>query len=64
MATDYITTREAAAAHKCNERRIRKLAGDGRILGAKQLTSGTWLIPKNFHVKPARKDRMGLQKLA
>ena len=54
-----VTVREAALRLGVSERRVRKLAGDGRVRGA--VKAGTeWLIPTPVEVVPARRGPVGV----
>ena len=54
-----ITVKEAAFRLGVSERRVRKLARDGRVLGA--IKSGAeWLIPTPVEVLPGRRGPVGV----
>ena len=54
-----VTVREAALRLGVSERRVRKLAGDGRVRGA--VKAGTeWLIPTPVEGVPARRGPVGV----
>ena len=54
-----VTVREAAVRLGVSERRVRKLARDGRMLGAVKI--GTeWLIPTPVEVTPGRRGPVGI----
>ena len=54
-----VTVREAALRLGVSERRVRKLAGDGRLLGAVK-TGAEWLIPTPVEVTPGRRGPAGV----
>lgn len=54
-----VTVREAAARLGVSERRVRKLALDGRIRGATK-TGAEWLIPTPVEVIPGRRGPIGV----
>ncbi len=49
-----VTVREAAVRLGVSERRVRKLASDGRLLGATK-AGAEWLIPTPVEVTPGRR---------
>lgn len=54
-----VTVREAAIRLGVSERRVRKLARDGRVLGATKAGS-EWLIPTPVEVTPGRRGPVGV----
>ena len=54
-----VTVREAAIRLGVSERRVRKLAGDGRVRGAMK-TGAKWLIPTPVEVLPGRRGPVGV----
>ena len=54
-----VTVREAAVRLGVSERRVRKLAQDGRISGAVK-TGAEWLIPTPVEVTPGRRGPVGV----
>ena len=54
-----VTVREAAIRLGVSERRVRKLAGDGRVRGAMK-TGAEWLIPTPVEVLPGRRGPVGV----
>ena len=54
-----VTVREAASRLGVSERRVRKLAGDGRVRGAIK-AGAEWLIPTPVEVTPARRGPVGV----
>ena len=54
-----VTVREAAARLGVSERRVRKLALDGRIRGATKL-GAEWLIPTPVEVIPGKRGPVGV----
>ena len=54
-----VTVREAAARLGVSERRVRKLARDGRLRGATKAGS-EWLIPAPVDVIPGRRGPVGV----
>ena len=55
----HVTVQEAAACLGLTERRVRKLASDGRVRGATK--AGTeWLIPTPVEVIPGRRGPVGV----
>ncbi len=53
-----ITVREAATRLGVSERRVRKLARDGRVRGATK-SGAEWLIPTPVEVTPGRRGPVG-----
>lgn len=51
-----ISAREAAKIAGVSPRRIQRLAKDGRIPGT-QFVSSVWLIPADFTIKAAKRQR-------
>ncbi len=60
-ATDVanVTVRQAAVRLGVSERRVRKLARDGRVRGATK-AGGEWLIPTPVEVIPGRRGPAGV----
>ena len=54
-----VTVREAAARLGVSERRVRKLALDGRIRGATK-TGAEWLIPTPVEMTPSKRGPIGV----
>ena len=54
-----VTVRQAAIRLGVSERRVRKLAGDGRVKGATK-AGGEWLIPTPVKVIPGRRGPAGV----
>ena len=54
-----VTVREAAARLGVSERRVRKLARDGRLRGAVK-ASAEWLIPTPVEISPGRRGPVGV----
>ena len=54
-----VTVREAATRLGVSERRVRKLARDGRVRGATK-TGAEWLIPTPVEVIPGRRGTVGI----
>ncbi|MDE2999526.1 MAG: helix-turn-helix domain-containing protein [Gemmatimonadota bacterium] len=54
-----VTVREAAVRLGVSERRVRKLARDGRVRGATK-SGGEWLIPTPVEVIPGRRGPAGV----
>ena len=54
-----VTVREAANRLGVSERRVRKLARDGRVRGAMK-TGSEWLIPTPVEVIPGRRGPVGV----
>ncbi len=54
-----VTVRQAAIRLGVSERRVRKLAGDGRVKGATK-AGGEWLIPTPVEVIPGRRGPAGV----
>ena len=54
-----VTVREAAIRLGVSERRVRKLARDGRVRGATK-TGAEWLIPTPVDVIPGRRGPVGV----
>lgn len=54
-----VTVRQAASELGVSERRVRQLAGDGRIRGATKVGS-EWLIPSPVELVPARRGPIGV----
>ncbi len=54
-----VTVREAAMRLGVSERRVRKLARDGRVQGATK-TGAEWLIPTPVEVTPGRRGPVGV----
>ena len=54
-----VTVKEAAVRLGVSERRVRKLARDGRVRGATK-TGAEWLIPTPVEVTPARRGPIGV----
>ena len=54
-----VTVKEAALRLGVSERRVRKLAGDGRVRGAIK-TGAEWLIPTPVEVTPGRRGPVGV----
>ena len=54
-----VTVRQAAIRLGVSERRVRKLAGDGRVRGATK-AGGEWLIPTPVEVIPGRRGPAGV----
>ncbi len=54
-----VTVREAAARLGVSERRVRKLARDGRVRGATK-SGADWLIPTPLEVTPGKRGPMGV----
>ena len=54
-----VTVREAAIRLGVSERRVRKLAGDGRLRGAVK-AGAEWLIPTPVEVIPGRRGPVGV----
>lgn len=58
-----ITIQQAAAARGVSERRLQRLAADGRIPGAQRTPTG-WQLPPDFGVTPPpKRARRRLDKL-
>ena len=53
-----VTVREAATRLGISERRVRKLARDGRVRGATK-SGAEWLIPTPIEVTPGRRGPVG-----
>ena len=58
-----VTVREAATRLGVSERRVRKLARDGRVRGAIK-TGSEWLIPTPVEVIPGRRGPVGVARRA
>lgn len=56
-----LSTAEAARRAGVSQRRIQKLAAEGRIAGARQTEGGGWILPDNFSITPSAR-RAGRQK--
>ena len=54
-----VTVKEAASRLGVSERRVRKLARDGRVRGATK-TGSEWLIPTPVDVVPGRRGPVGV----
>ena len=54
-----VTVREAAVRLGVSERRVRKLAGDGRLRGAMK-AGAEWLIPTPVEVTPGKRGPVGV----
>ena len=54
-----VTVREAAIRLGVSERRVRKLARDGRVRGATK-AGGDWLIPTPVEVVPGKRGPVGV----
>ena len=54
-----VTVKEAASRLGVSERRVRKLARDGRVRGATK-TGAEWLIPTPVEVVPGRRGPVGV----
>ena len=54
-----VTVREAALRLGVSERRVRKLAHDGRVRGATK-AGGEWLIPTPVEVTPGKRGPVGI----
>ncbi len=54
-----VTVREAASRLGVSERRVRKLARDGRVRGATK-AGAEWLIPTPVEVTPGRRGPVGV----
>ena len=54
-----VTVKEAASRLGVSERRVRKLARDGRVKGAIK-TGAEWLIPTPVEVTPGRRGPVGV----
>lgn len=54
-----VTVREAASRLGVSERRVRKLARDGRVRGAVK-TGAEWLIPTPVEVVPGKRGPVGV----
>ena len=54
-----VTVKEAAVRLGVSERRVRKLARDGRVRGATK-TGAEWLIPTPVEVTPGRRGPVGV----
>ena len=54
-----VTVREAAVRLGASERRVRRLALDGRLRGAVKAGAG-WLIPTPVRVVPGRRGPVGV----
>ena len=54
-----VTVREAAIRLGVSERRVRKLARDGRVRGATK-TGAEWLVPTPVEVIPGRRGPVGV----
>ena len=54
-----VTVREAALRLGVSERRVRKLARDGRVRGATK-AGGEWLIPTPVEVTPGKRGPVGV----
>ena len=54
-----VTVREAAVRLGVSERRVRKLARDGRVRGATK-AGADWLIPTPVEVTPGRRGPAGV----
>ena len=54
-----VTVRQAAAALGVSDRRVRQLAGAGRVRGAAK-TGDEWMIPTPVEVIPARRGPAGV----
>ncbi len=54
-----LTAREAAVRLRVSERRVRQLAGDGRMQGATK-AGAEWLIPTAVEVTPGRRGPVGI----
>ena len=54
-----VTVKEAAIRQGVSERRVRKLARDGRVRGATK-TGAEWLIPTPVEVVPGRRGPVGV----
>ena len=54
-----VTVREAASRLGVSERRVRKLARDGRVRGATK-TGAEWLIPTPVEVVPGKRGPVGV----
>ena len=54
-----VTVRQAAIRLGVSERRVRKLAGDGRVRGATK-AGGEWLIPTPVEVIPGKRGPAGV----
>jgi len=54
-----VTVRQAALELGVSERRVRQLAGDGRIQGATKV-GAEWLIPTPVELVPARRGPIGV----
>ena len=55
----YVTVRQAAIQLGVSERRVRKLARDGRLRGAVK-AGAEWLIPTPVNVIPGRRGPVGV----
>ncbi len=54
-----VTVRQAAVELGVSERRVRQLAGDGRIQGASKIGS-EWLIPRLVTLVPGKRGPVGI----
>lgn len=54
-----VTVRQAAVELGVSERRVRQLAGDGRVRGAAK-AGAEWLIPTPVELVPARRGPIGV----
>ena len=54
-----VTVRQAASRLGISERRVRQLAGDGRVRGAVK-AGGEWLIPTPVELVPGRRGPAGV----